>query len=136
MATIVTYAWTSVPAGTFGNDADAATTFTAPDDGTYTLTLTVTDDADDSHFDTTTVTVTNVEPVVDAGPDETAFTGVPFALNATFTDAGVDDTHGAVIQWGDGTPDDVLAMGSATSPLTNEHTYAAGRSLRDHRHGH
>jgi hypothetical protein len=77
--TIDTYAWSSVPAVSFADDAAETTTFTAPDNGTYTLTLTVTDNETDSHSADVTATVTNVDPVVDAGVDANAFTGVPFA---------------------------------------------------------
>ncbi|MBF8266567.1 MAG: hypothetical protein HW388_75 [Dehalococcoidia bacterium] len=40
------------------------------DNGTYTVTVTVTDDDGGSGFDTLTVTVNNVAPVVNAGADQ------------------------------------------------------------------
>ena len=51
------------------------------------------------------VDVFNVAPVVDAGPNQTADEGETIVLApATFTDAGIPDTHTAMINWGDGTP--------------------------------
>jgi len=73
------------------------------DNGTYTVTVTVTDDDGGVGSDTLTVTVQNAPPVVDAGPDQTITEGDTLSLApATFTDAGVLDTHTATIDWGDG----------------------------------
>ena len=46
-----------------------APTLTGRDDATVTLTLTVTDDDGAQHTTSRTVTVTNANPVVNAGPD-------------------------------------------------------------------
>lgn len=50
------------------------------------------------------VIVDNLPTVVDAGPDQMVFEDVVFSLAlATFTDAGIADTHAATIDWGNGT---------------------------------
>ena len=73
------------------------------DNGTYTVTLRVTDDDGGVGSDTLTVTVQNVAPVVDAGVDQTASEGAVVHLApATFHDSGTLDTHTATIDWGDG----------------------------------
>jgi pentapeptide MXKDX repeat protein len=73
------------------------------DDGVYDVTLTVTDPSGESDSQTTTATIGNVAPTVEAGDNQTVFLGDPVDLLATFTDAGSDDTHTATIDWGDGT---------------------------------
>jgi len=89
--------------------------------GTYNVTLTVTD-AGGSSSTTTSVTVTapNVPPTVDAGPDETAVTGLLYTLSASFTDPD-NGPWSYTIDWGDGSS----STGTATSQgtITGGHTY-------------
>ena len=50
------------------------------------------------------MTVNNVDPSVEAGPNQTANQGATVSLPpSTFSDPGVNDTHSAVVNWGDGT---------------------------------
>ena len=66
----------------------------------YTIGVTVSDDDGDSDFDTTAVTVDNLPPLVDAGPDQVTYEDILVSLaSATFTDIGTQDTHTAAIDW-------------------------------------
>jgi uncharacterized membrane protein/PKD repeat protein len=85
------------------------------DDYTGTVALRVIDDDGDvSSIQTTTVTVENIAPTVDAGSDKIVYQGEVVAFSGSFTDPGVD-TH--IIEWnfGDGE--------SATGTLTPTHIY-------------
>ena len=60
------------------------------DDGSYVLKVTITDSETGSGEDSTSVTVTNVAPTLDAGPDKTAQEGQVVALDGTtFFDPGL-----------------------------------------------
>ncbi|NIM49516.1 MAG: tandem-95 repeat protein, partial [Gemmatimonadales bacterium] len=90
---------TSAPAGTL------TPTHVYADDGSYTVTLTVTDGGGASGNDSATVTVQNVAPTVDAGPDQTVDEGSVVMLSpAIFNDKGTLDTHTATIDWDDASP--------------------------------
>jgi hypothetical protein len=52
--------------------------------------------------DTTSVTVNNAAPVVEAGGNQTVHKGDTVNLSGSFMDVGREDTHTATIDWGDG----------------------------------
>ena len=75
------------------------------DNGIYTVTTTVNDDNGGTASGSYSVTVTNQEPVVNAGPNQDSVEGATVSLAfASFVDAGADDTHTAVVFWGDEAP--------------------------------
>ncbi len=77
------------------------------DDGTYTVTVTVTDDNGGQHSDTFTVIVSNSAPTVEAGANRETAEGALLNLEGvTFNDPGTRDTHTATVNWGDGTTSD------------------------------
>ena len=103
--------------------ADTATpSFVTVDDAVYTFQVTVTDPdlLDAPATDNVQVTVVNVAPGVNAGPNQNIFVGDAVTIGPTFTDAGVADTHSATVAWGDGTVDPI---DPAVSPFSAEHTY-------------
>ena len=134
----LTSTWTVAPAG--GVDAGAtcaiaapaslATTITCTDDGTYTLTLTVSDGVNPAVVKTGTLTVANVAPAVAITvPTNGQLFQLadPVNVTASFSDAGTNDTHTCSIDFGDGTivaGAVVEAAGAGT--CTGTHTYAAG----------
>ena len=105
------------------NASVQAPTLTGVDDASVTLTLTVTDDDGAQNTASRTVTVTNANPVVNAGLDLSGTAGVAVAMSTSFTDAGTLDTHSATVNWGDGTA--VLAVGAVAGGFSRSHTYSA-----------
>ncbi|MBI3467294.1 MAG: hypothetical protein HY000_30145, partial [Planctomycetes bacterium] len=85
---------------------------------------------------TVTVTVNNVAPTVDAGPDQSTDEGTSLTLSqATLNDTGTLDTHTATVNWGDGTETESTAVSEspfgppgstsgATGTISVSHTYA------------
>ena len=116
------YAWT------FGDGATGtgvAPSHTYVGGGAYTVTLTVTDARGASSAPgTTTATIANAAPVVNAGPPQTVNVGSPVTLNATFTDGANDGPWAFGIDWGDGSPP---TSGSTSTPgsITSTHVYSA-----------
>src|SRR5439155_205708 len=98
-----------------------------PDNGSYTVTLTVTDARGAASTpSSTTATIANAAPVVFTGANQTATTGSPFTLSATFSDPGGNDGPWAYsIDWGDGSAATLGSATSQTSPISATHTYAA-----------
>ncbi|MCW2605260.1 MAG: hypothetical protein JWN61_3395 [Pseudonocardiales bacterium] len=84
--------------------AHPAHTFTGA--GLYSGQLTATDATGLTSSTTFSVTVANVAPVADAGPNVGAAWGIPVALNGSATDPGTDDQRTLSYRWdfGDGTP--------------------------------
>ena len=90
-------------------DKSFALSHSYADDGTYTVTVTVTDDDGGVGSDTLVVTVNNVPPSVDAGPDDTIDEGDTFTGAGSFTDPGADTWTGTV-DYGDGSGVQPLAL--------------------------
>jgi hypothetical protein len=74
------------------------------DNGTYAVTVRVIDDDGGVGVGSKIVTVRNVPPKVDAGPDMYAYACTPITLVGHFTDPGWCDTHTATWDFGDCTP--------------------------------
>ena len=91
------------------------------------MTLTVTDARGaPSGPVTTTATIANAGPAVNAGVNQTATAGSAFALSASFGDPGVNDAPWAyAVDWGDGSPATTGNVTSQSSPIAATHTYAA-----------
>ncbi|MFC1933485.1 PKD domain-containing protein, partial [Chloroflexota bacterium] len=90
----------------------------------YTITVTVTDDDTDSETATTQLTVQNVAPFIEAGPDQTVNLGETVYVNAEFTDPGSLDTHTATISWDDVSSEAGTVIESGGSGnVTGSHMY-------------
>jgi len=105
----------------------AEPTFEANDNMIVNLTLNVYDQvealADD---DATSVTVSNVAPTVDAGPDQSITSNDDFNFSGNFSDPGVvDDPWDYSIDWGDGNPSSDGSTNSQASSITDSHQYCA-----------
>ena len=97
------------------------------DDGTYAVTVCVTDDDGATGCASTTISIVNAAPSVQAGLDLSADEGVTIALSATITDQGAADTHTAIVEWGDGTSD-LAAVDQHSGVVTASHAYAENGS--------
>jgi hypothetical protein len=114
---IASYVW-EFSDGTKSFGPSPHRTFT--DGGLYDGQLTVTDVTGQSMTQSFTVSVANVAPSVNAGPDTTSDWGVPVQFNGQATAAGSDDQATLQYSWdfGDGSP-------SADGGPSVAHTYAS-----------
>ncbi len=122
----LTLEWDLDNDGAFDDAAGATPTFTGVvQNGVFTVRLRVTDADGASDVDDAQVTVLNVPPTVNAGPDQLVFEDDPATVNATFTDPGILDTHTAVVDWGDGTPPTpgAVTQGAGSGSVTASHVY-------------
>ena len=95
------------------------------DDGTYTVTVTVADDDGGSATIDLTFAVANQAPVVDAFSDLNGVEGMSLEFFTTFTDAGIFDTHTAVISWSDGsTSNGFVSEANGQGMVGATHIYA------------
>jgi VCBS repeat-containing protein len=96
------------------------------DEGVYTVTVTVIDDSGELATDTVQLTVTNATPMVNAGSDQTVDENIEVSLPpATFSDAGVQDSHTATIDWGDGDiVDAIVTEDGGAGTVAGSHAYA------------
>lgn len=100
----------------------------------YTISLTITDDDGGSSNDSTSITVNNVAPVVQAGADQQALIFEVVSFNGSFTDPGSLDTHTIEWNFGDGTP---VVSGSLTPShtFTRKGVYTVTLTVRDDDNG-
>lgn len=97
-----TYTW-DMGDGTVLLTDSLTVTHTFVEDGVYLVTLTVANDSGLTGLGRTFALVVNLAPTVEAGAPVTITEGMTVTLEpATFSDAGVLDTHTASIAWGDG----------------------------------
>jgi len=105
---------------------DGRVLISRPDDFSGSATVTVDDGRGGAAEATAAVVFNNVAPVAAAAADQAVDAGGELALAvAVFRDAGIEDTHTAVIDWGDGTnePGDVSeAKGSGA--VSGAHIYS------------
>jgi len=119
----LTYAWDF---GDGSTGSGVAPSHTYGTDGTYTVSLQVTDNKGAvSAPATTTAVIANVGPGVNAGPDVALSPGGTLNLSATFTDnGGINDAPWTyAIEWGDGATDG--GTKSTISAITGSHVYSA-----------
>ncbi len=90
----------------------------------FSVLVSVTDGQGNSATATANVTVVNVPPTVNAGPDRAIASGDNLSILATFTDPGTLDTHTAEINWGDGTSSaGVVSEVAGSGNVTGTHMY-------------
>ena len=109
-------------------DADGAVTLTHryADDGSYQAEIEACAADERCGAATSTVTVGNVAPTVDAGRDRST-TGSVTLDDASFTDPGTLDLHTATVDWGDGSDLEPATVTSTTGggSVQASHTYDA-----------
>lgn len=100
-------------------------THTYADDGKYTVALTVQDDDNGQSLTRwVTVQVTNAPPIITAVSldKSTIVESESVILTGTFTDGGSNDTHVAVVDWGDGQTSEAVVDPVART-FSAEHQY-------------
>jgi endonuclease G len=120
-----TATWTVTKNGVpYASAAGQSIAFTPDDNGTYAVSVVVTDGAGATAADAKSVAITNAAPAITsvAGPTSHVSVGTATSVSATFIDAGTADTHSAVFTWGDGTSSAVSCTAVACSAAK---TYAA-----------
>ncbi|MBD8078372.1 PKD domain-containing protein [Cellulosimicrobium arenosum] len=103
----------------------AAPSHAYPDDGTYDVTLAVTDSYGGQSTTTRSVTVTNANPTADAGANAALLVDDAWTPGASASDPGTGDRATLACRWdfGDGTSADVQPCSASTVRVP--HTYTA-----------
>ena len=116
-----------VPAGT-----DPSFTLTPTDQGTYTVSLRVTDDDGAFASDVVVISVSDVAPAVALSGAATVPEGSPYLLTiGAVADPGADTVAQYRVHWGDGTPIETLTAAAVAAAGGNvTHTYQDGPATR------
>src|SRR5436190_5379081 len=120
-----TYAWTVTKNGSpYASGTSSSISFTPDDNGSYDVSVTVSDLANAHGSDLKSVTATNVAPAITSisGPTAPLQLGASATVSATYVDPGTADTHTANVTWDDSTSSTVSCSGGI---CTAPHTYAA-----------
>ncbi len=120
---IFDYAWTFAD----GSMTSGVTTSRIyPQNGRFPVMLAVTDTAGSVANDSIEVVVENEPPTILSAAHLVGTVGEPVDLVGTFSDPGVDDTHVAVIYWGDGSSSDgVVTETNGQGSVSASHVYSA-----------
>jgi len=100
------------------------------DDGEYTAVFTVTDEIGDEYSDSVQVSVSNVDPFVDAGDDLAGEAGDMFVFDGWADDPG-DDTLTYIWDFGDGNGDEGVDLTSPTHVYFEADEYLVTLTVRD-----
>lgn len=122
--TVVSREWTVTKNGVpYTNGSGAAFSFTPDDNGTYVVTFAVTDDDTGVGTDSETITVTNVDPVINSSNLNVAAVNEngSVTLSGTYSDVGTADTHSLTIDWGDGTAPQTVAISGGTFSVNHQY---------------
>jgi len=102
-----------------------------PNDGDYTITVTVTDDDGKDTPESKQITVQNQKPQIEpiriasSPPKEQPNEGDTISITANFTDADTGDTHIATIKWGDGSEEKgIMIEEKGSGSVSSSHQYA------------
>jgi predicted extracellular nuclease len=117
----LTYAWDLDNNGTFESPGQSVDFAGVDGPATFTVNVRVTDNGGLTAVASTIVTVNNVAPVVNAGPDAIVLEGSTFTRSGSFTDPGAD-TWTATVDYGDGSGVQPLLLNDKTFVLS--HVYA------------
>ncbi|MBA2244396.1 MAG: PKD domain-containing protein [Gemmatimonadetes bacterium] len=122
---VLTYDWNFGDGSPQGTGVTPTHTYTS--DGTYTVTLVVTDALGNaSEPATTTAQIHNIPPSVDVGADRSGIVGAPISLSAQVSDPNpADGPWQYTIVWGDGTPLTTGFIDDLSILITATHTFAA-----------
>jgi PKD repeat protein len=116
------YAWDLDNDGAFDDASGMTTEWIFPDNGAFTVGLKVTDSEELSDTDTVEIEVLNAVPQITliTAPIAPVQVRENVAVWASFIDLGAEDTHTALINWGDGITSDGVVSGYL---VTASHAY-------------
>lgn len=113
----LTYSWDLDGDGVFETAGEDPTFLAGDGPSTRVITLQVCDSADECDTDSAEVTIRNIAPTANAGPDQTQYWGLPVAFSGSATDPSVADTAaGFLFAW-------TFGDGGTASGATASHTY-------------
>ncbi len=124
------YEWTVTRDGvTYAGGDQTNFQFTPGDNGPYVVSLTISAEERGTATTTQTVTVTNVAPSIQPGSltlsDVVINEDGSVTVTGSFTDAGTEDTHSVMIDWGLGEDSSaaVVTQGAGSGTFTATHQY-------------
>lgn len=127
---ITYYHWDLDGNGTFETDTGTTNTVQMPafnirnGDSTVSAKVQVSDPAGNVSEATSTVTVSNVTPVLNLSATQAAIVGQPVSFTASFTDPGAEPNWNVTVQYGDGQINSLQVSNPGIINISN-HTYTA-----------